>query len=137
QITETTPSKHAMPVLASLESLGHASRFAGQAFAAALGSVVRPRAVAGQLYHILVGALPLGIAAGLALGIVIWIHLHGILLSFGSEAVRQLPKVLAVAVVVEFAPLGAGFIVAGRSGASLGAEQGSMRLTEQLDALEV
>src|SRR5260370_29858385 len=33
--------------------------------------------------------------------------------------------------------MGAGLIVAGRSGASLGAELGSMRLTEQIDALEV
>src|SRR5579871_6062603 len=38
---------------------------------------------------------------------------------------------------MEFAPTGAGLIVAGRSGASLGAELGSMRLTEQIDALEV
>ena len=44
---------------------------------------------------------------------------------------------LALAVVLEFAPIGAGFIVAGRSGASLGAELGSMRLTEQIHALEV
>jgi phospholipid/cholesterol/gamma-HCH transport system permease protein len=33
--------------------------------------------------------------------------------------------------------LSAGLVVAGRSGASLGAELGSMRLTEQIDALEV
>jgi phospholipid/cholesterol/gamma-HCH transport system permease protein len=44
---------------------------------------------------------------------------------------------LALAVVLELAPMGAGLIVAGRSGASLGAELGSMRLTEQIDALEV
>ena len=49
----------------------------------------------------------------------------------------MVPEYLALAVVLEFAPLGAGLIVAGRSGASLGAEIGSMRLTEQIDALEV
>jgi phospholipid/cholesterol/gamma-HCH transport system permease protein len=48
-----------------------------------------------------------------------------------------LPQALALAVVLEFAPLGAGFIVAGRSGASLGAELSSMRLTEQVDALQL
>src|SRR5262249_45811153 len=52
-------------------------------------------------------------------------------------AVQYLPQALSLAVVLEFAPLGAGLIVAGRTGASLGAELGSMRLTEQLDALEV
>ena len=50
---------------------------------------------------------------------------------------QYLPQALALAVVLEFAPITAGLIVAGRSGASLGAELGSMRLTEQIDALEV
>ena len=52
-------------------------------------------------------------------------------------AAQYLPQALALAIVLEFAPTGAGLIVAGRSGASLGAELGSMRLTEQIDALEV
>ncbi|HEX5270002.1 MAG TPA: ABC transporter permease, partial [Gemmataceae bacterium] len=55
----------------------------------------------------------------------------------GPGAAAYLPQAQALAVVLEFAPLGAGLIVAGRSGASLGAELGSMRLTEQIDALEV
>jgi phospholipid/cholesterol/gamma-HCH transport system permease protein len=126
-----------MPLLDTLENLGRGLAFAGRALGAAGLSAGRPRELARQLYSVLWGALPLAIAAGLALGVVIWIHLHGILLEFGQFAVRQLPKVLALAVVLEFAPLGAGFIVAGRSGASLGAELGSMRLTEQIDALEV
>src|SRR5207244_1045306 len=87
-----------------------------------------------QLYAILIGALPLGAVAGLALGAVIWLHLHSVLERFG--ATQYLPQALALAVVLEFAPTGAGLIVAGRSGASLGAELGSMRLTEQIDALE-
>jgi phospholipid/cholesterol/gamma-HCH transport system permease protein len=126
-----------MALLDALETLGNALHFAGRALAAAPFSVLRFREFSRQLYHVLLGALPLAIAAGLALGVVIWIHLHGILTEFNPEAVRLLPKFLAVAVVLEFAPIGAGFIVAGRSGASLGAELGSMRLTEQIDALEV
>jgi phospholipid/cholesterol/gamma-HCH transport system permease protein len=55
----------------------------------------------------------------------------------GPSAVTYLPQALALAVVLEFAPIAAGLIVAGRSGASLGAELGSMRLTEQIDALEM
>jgi phospholipid/cholesterol/gamma-HCH transport system permease protein len=126
-----------MTLLDALENLGHVLQFAGRALWAAPFSVLRFRELARQLYNVLLGALPLAGAAGLALGVVIWIHLHGILTEFNPEAVRLLPKFLAVAVVLEFAPIGAGFIVAGRSGASLGAELGSMRLTEQIDALEV
>jgi phospholipid/cholesterol/gamma-HCH transport system permease protein len=67
--------------------------------------------------------------------VVIWLHLHRLLERF--SAAQYLPQAVALAVVLEFAPTGAGLIVAGRSGASLGAELGSMRLTEQIDALEV
>src|SRR5207244_436655 len=97
-------------------------------------AVARPRELARQLFAALLGALPLATVAGLALGLVIWLHLHRVLGRFGAAAV--LPEALALAVVLEFAPTGAGLIVAGRSGASLGAELGSMRLTEQIDALE-
>jgi phospholipid/cholesterol/gamma-HCH transport system permease protein len=78
------------------------------------------------------------VTAGVAMGVVVWIHLRESLRSVGGPgAVQYLPQALALAVVLEFAPIAAGLIVAGRSGASLGAELGSMRLTEQIDALEM
>src|SRR5208337_2825251 len=98
-------------------------------------ALVRPHELQRQLQQVLVGALPLGAVAGLALGTVVWLHLHRTLQRF--EAAAALPRFLALAVVLEFAPTGAGLIVAGRSGASLGAELGSMRQSEQVDALEV
>jgi phospholipid/cholesterol/gamma-HCH transport system permease protein len=81
--------------------------------------------------------LPLVSVVGLAMGVVIWLHLHGVLARFGPGYKQLLPQALALGVVLEFAPITAGCIVAGRSGAGLGAELGSMRLTEQVDALEV
>jgi phospholipid/cholesterol/gamma-HCH transport system permease protein len=67
-------------------------------------------------------------------------HLRAVLLrtpaAQGAGAVELLPSAVALAVVLEFAPIGAGLIVAGRTGASLGAELGAMRITEQIDALE-
>jgi phospholipid/cholesterol/gamma-HCH transport system permease protein len=118
-----------------LESLGRYAHFAARSLLAALLAVLRPVDLLTQLFHILLGALPLGCVAGLALGVVVWLHLHRVLERFGAE--KLLPEALALALVLEFAPTGAGLIVAGRSGASLGAELGSMRLTEQIDALEV
>jgi phospholipid/cholesterol/gamma-HCH transport system permease protein len=126
-----------MNVLSALEQAGRFLHFAALALPAALGAVCRPGELLRQLYHILLGALPLGLAAGLALGVVVWMHLHGMLFRLNPEYVRLLPQALALAVVLEFAPIGAGLIVAGRSGASLGAELGAMRQTEQIDALEV
>jgi phospholipid/cholesterol/gamma-HCH transport system permease protein len=127
-----------MDLLAPLETVGDYSRFALRSLLAVPRAFVRPWECLNQLHAILLGALPLGLTAGAALGAVVWMHLRGALASVGGPgAVQYLPQALALAVVLEFAPLGAGLIVAGRSGASLGAELGSMRLTEQIDALEV
>jgi phospholipid/cholesterol/gamma-HCH transport system permease protein len=125
-------------VLGALESLGKATAFAVRAVATLPSAFRRPGLLLAQLYGALLGALPLGVAAGLAIGGVIWLHLRGTLQTVGGpSAVQYLPQALALAVVLEFAPIAAGLIVAGRSGASLGAELGSMRLTEQIDALEM
>lgn len=118
------------------EGFGHFAYFAFRTLPALVSCLRQPGTLLRQVHQIFVGALPLGIVAGLALGVVIWMHLHGVLTRMGPGYKELLPQALALAVVLEFAPLGAGFIVAGRSGASLGAELGSMRLTEQIDALE-
>lgn len=125
-------------MLAFLEDLGRATHFAWRALLALPFALRRLSSLHIQLYHVLLGALPLGAAAGTAIGVVVWLHLRGTLRTVGGPgAVQYLPQALALAVVLEFAPLAAGLIVAGRSGASLGAELGSMKLTEQIDALEV
>jgi phospholipid/cholesterol/gamma-HCH transport system permease protein len=121
-----------------LEHFGRLCHFALRALAASARTLGRPRLLAAQVYGVLMGVLPLGVIAGLAVGAVVWMHLRGTVETFaGREAVPLLPRALALAVVLEFAPLIAGLMVAGRTGASFGAELGSMRLTEQIDALEV
>jgi len=95
-----------------------------------------PQELLRQTHKTLMGALPLAIIAGLAIGVVVWIHLRDALVNVaGPSAMAYLPQALALAVVVEFAPLCSALILAGRSGASLAAEIGSMKQTEQIDAL--
>jgi phospholipid/cholesterol/gamma-HCH transport system permease protein len=118
-----------------LASIGEFTHFAGQALLAAVGAILQPGAWLKQLYNVLIGALPLGTVTGIALGAVVWMHTHAALSRTG--AVEYLPTVLAAAVLLELAPIGAGLIVAARTGASLGAELGAMKLGEQLDALEL
>jgi phospholipid/cholesterol/gamma-HCH transport system permease protein len=117
-----------------LEQFGRYFYFALAALPAALLAWRRPGELFRQLYLIWLGAIPLGVVAGLALGFVVWIHLHGVVDPTFRDKV---PEFVAYAIVLEFAPLGAGLILAGRSGASLGAELGSMKLSEQIDAIEV
>jgi phospholipid/cholesterol/gamma-HCH transport system permease protein len=125
-------------MLTLLEHIGRFTHFLVRALLAAPSAVLRPRDLLTQLYQVLLGSLPLGLVAGLAVGTVVWMHLRDAMEQVaGHGAVQYLPQALALAVVLEFAPIAAGLIAAGRSGASLGAELGSMRLTEQIDALEV
>jgi phospholipid/cholesterol/gamma-HCH transport system permease protein len=120
-----------------LVRFGRFSHFALRALFALPSALRRPADTILQLYLVLIGTLPLAITAGAAIGVVVWLHLRDSLQTVGGPgAVQYLPQALALAVVLEFAPIAAGLLVAGRSGASLGAELGSMRETEQVDALE-
>jgi phospholipid/cholesterol/gamma-HCH transport system permease protein len=122
--------------LDALARIGEWAHFAVRALAAAILAVVRPGLWVRPLYGVLVGALPLAVVLGVALGAVIWMHTRTVL-ARTTGATDLLPTVLAVAVLLELAPIGAGLIVAARTGASLGAELAAMRVGEQIDALEL
>ena len=72
---------------------------------------------------------------GFAIGIVLAMQSRGTLVRFGAEAV--LPNMLALSIFKEIGPVFTSLVLAGRLGAGIGAEIGSMRVTEQIDALEV
>jgi phospholipid/cholesterol/gamma-HCH transport system permease protein len=72
---------------------------------------------------------------GFAIGMVLAMQSRGTLVRFGAEAV--LPSMLALSVFKEIGPVFTSLVLAGRLGAGMGAEIGSMRVTEQIDALEV
>jgi phospholipid/cholesterol/gamma-HCH transport system permease protein len=128
-----------MKLLEILEELGHLAHFALRSLLALPAAVAKPSESLRQFYRVLIGSLPIGLVAGLAIGLVLWMHVRAVILRppAGAEALQYLPTALALAVVLEFAPIGAGLIIAGRVGASLGAEIGAMRITEQIDAVEV
>ena len=118
-----------------LANVGGFAYFAGQALFASINALLRPGNLLKQVHAVLIGALPLGIVTGIALGAVVWMHTHSVLARYGST--EFLPTALAAAVLLELAPLGAGLIVAARTGSSLGAELGTMKINEQIDALEM
>src|SRR5207302_8650535 len=93
-----------MSFLATLETCGRFAHFAARSLSAAIGTFRRPGDFFHQLHGVLIGALPLGLVAGFALGVVVWIHLHGVV---ERAYIHKVPEYLALAVVLEFAPLGA------------------------------
>ncbi len=110
--------------------------FAGLGLAAAVASMPRPSLWLRPFYSVFIGGIPMAVVLGLALGAVIWLQTRAVLEQFPG-ANDLLPTVLTAAVLLELAPVGAGLIVAARTGASLGAELSSMKLGEQIDALEL
>lgn len=72
---------------------------------------------------------------GFAIGVVMAMQSRGTLARFGAEAV--MPSMLALSIIKEIGPMITSLVLAGRLGAGIGAEIGSMRVTEQIDALEV
>ena len=72
---------------------------------------------------------------GTIIGLVLTIQSRPVLLKFG--AVNMLPNMVAISLIREMGPVITALICAGKIGSSMGAELGSMRVTEQIDALEV
>jgi phospholipid/cholesterol/gamma-HCH transport system permease protein len=80
-------------------------------------------------------SLPLIGSAGLALGVVMTLHTRSLLVTLGAEA--WAPTLQSASFFNELGPLVTGLLVAGRVGAGIGAELANMRVTEQIDAIEV
>lgn len=116
-------------------AVGEWAAFACRAFVAVFAVLGKPSNWLRPFHSILIGGLPLAVVAGLAVGVVVWVHTRGVLARTGPGATEYLPTVLAAAALLELAPIGAGLILAARTGASLGAELSAMKLGEQIDAL--
>jgi phospholipid/cholesterol/gamma-HCH transport system permease protein len=80
-------------------------------------------------------SLPLVSITGLIMGVVLTIQSRPVLVDFG--AVSLLPGMVTISIIREMGPVITGLICAGKIGSGIGAELGSMKVTEQIDAMEV
>lgn len=80
-------------------------------------------------------SLPLVGLTGFIMGLVLTMQLRPSLIDYGVE--YELPAMVAVSIVREIGPVITALIFAGKIGSSIGAELGSMKVTEQIDAMEV
>jgi len=88
-----------------------------------------------QSYAVGVMSLPLITLTGFITGIVFTKQSRPSLSEFGATS--WLPSLVAIAIIRALAPLVTGLITAGKVGSNIGAELGSMKVTEQIDAMEV
>jgi phospholipid/cholesterol/gamma-HCH transport system permease protein len=88
-----------------------------------------------QCYWVGYKSLPLVGITAFIMGLVLTIQSRPTLVKFGAAS--MLPMMVAVSLVREISPVITALICAGKIGSGMGAELGSMRVTEQIDAMEV
>ena len=88
-----------------------------------------------QCYWVGYKSLPLVAITAFIMGLVLTIQSRPTLVEFGAESL--LPAMTAVSLIREISPVITGLICAGKIASGMGAELGSMRVTEQIDAMEV
>ena len=88
-----------------------------------------------QCYEVGLRSLPLITLTGFIIGIVFTMQSRPSLVNFGAAS--WLPSLMGIAIVKSLGPLVTSLICAGKVGSGIGAELGSMKVTEQIEAMEV
>ncbi|GAB3853845.1 ABC transporter permease [Hymenobacter terrigena] len=118
-----------------LNQTGLLTRFAGRFFRELFrphfewAELVRQCFAVGYQSLLLVGV------TGFIMGLVITMRLRPTMVQFGAES--WIPTMVGITIIREMGPIITGLMVAGKVSSNIGAELGSMRVTEQIDAMEV
>ena len=142
--TALLPGQASLPAPSTVSAPGVLSQFfewfgdLGIFFWQVLRAAVTPpfefRELFRQLDEIGSKSLPLVALAGAATGIVLSMEARYSLTRFGAKSL--LPAAIVFSVIHETGPIITGLVVSGRVGAGIGAELASMKVTEQIDAIE-
>jgi phospholipid/cholesterol/gamma-HCH transport system permease protein len=111
------------------------SRFAIRFFKDGLKPPFETEEIIKQCYVIGYKSLPLVGITSFIMGLVLTIQSRPTLVEFGAQS--WLPSMVAISIIREIGPVITALICAGKIGSSIGAELGSMKVTEQIDAMEV
>ena len=118
-------------------NFGDFCRFCGQTFSWIVGGLRRPgsvRLILPQMLDIGTRSLPVVMVTGLFVGMVLAVQMVPQFKAMGM--VPRMGLIVNLSVLRELGPVLGGVMLAGRVGGGLTAELGTMRVTEQIDALE-
>src|SRR6202166_508214 len=118
----------------SIEWFGDLGIFSWKVICAAFTKPCELREIFRQLDEIGSKSFPLVALAGAAIGTVLALERRSSLVHFGAKS--MLPSAIVYSIIHEMGPIVTGLVVSGRVGAGIGAELGSMKVTEQIDAIE-
>jgi len=116
------------------EWFGELGIFSWQVLRAALTPPFEFRELVRQIDEIGSKSFPLVALAGAAIGAILSLETRDSLVRFGASSL--LPAAVVFSIIHEIGPIVTGLIVCGRAGAGIGAALGSMKVTEQIDAIE-
>ncbi len=119
--------------LALLAVAGRLTLFAASGIMHAVRPPYYPRLIGKQMLEIGYFSLPVVGLTALFTGMVLALQSHSGFARFNAES--AIATVVVLSITRELGPVMAGLMVAGRVGASIAAEIGTMRVTEQIDAL--
>jgi phospholipid/cholesterol/gamma-HCH transport system permease protein len=122
------------PIGQFFEWFGNLGIFFWQVTRAAVTPPYEWRELIRQLDEVGSKSLPLVALAGAAIGVVISLEARYSLSRFGAKSL--FPSTLVYSVIQVMGPIITGLVVSGRVGAGIGAELASMKVTEQIDAIE-
>jgi len=118
-----------------LIEIGELSLFTGRYFKEAFKRPFEFKELLRQCYNMGNRSLLLVVITGFIIGLVLTLQTRPTLMEFG--AVSWMPSMVSISLVREIGPIIIALVCAGRIGSGIGAELGSMRVTEQIDAMEV
>jgi len=121
-------------VLAAFEDLGRMIFFAVEVVAWAFRPPFRPELIIAQMAFIGVGSVFIVAATGLSAGMVFALQMNYALKQFAAEG--YVGGSVAFSLARELAPVFTALMVTGRAGSAIATELGTMRVTEQIDAME-
>ena len=114
-------------------AVGRLTLFALEATSHCVRRPFYPRLLLRQMVEIGFYSLPVVGLTGLFAGMVLALQSYTGFSRFSAES--TIPTVVVISITRELGPVLAGLMVAGRVGAAMAAEIGTMRVTEQIDAL--
>jgi phospholipid/cholesterol/gamma-HCH transport system permease protein len=131
---DVSPSAVAGAISKFFEWFGDLGIFFWQVLRAAVTPPFEFRELIRQLDEVGSKSFPLVALAGAATGVVLSLEARYSLTRFGAKSL--LPAAIVFSVIHETGPIITGLVVSGRVGAGIGAELASMKVTEQIDAVE-
>ena len=120
-------------IFQAVADIGDVARFSGSTVGWLFRRRSRWSVLMPNLYSIGVSSVPVVAITGLFIGMVLAVQAHSQFKAIGMES--RLGSIINISLVKELGPVLAATMLAGRVGSSMAAELGTMRVTEQIDAL--